>query len=81
MTGKNDLEERYSWFARIYADGKPIRGIFELGAAIRAAGLEPANVTEDWLRALNRDWVHGESLLPFRDAAANRLYQRFLLGS
>jgi hypothetical protein len=77
----NDLEKLYASFARIYADGKPIRGVFELVAAIHAAGLDPENVTENWLRALNEDWVHGESLLPFQDPVANRLYQRLLTGS
>ena len=81
MTDPNDLQQLYATFARIYADGKPIRGVFELVAAIHAAGLEPENVTEDWLRALNGDWVYGESLLSFQDPAANRLYQRFLIGS
>jgi len=81
MTDPNDLQQLYATFARIYADGKPIRGVFELVAAIHAAGFEPENVTEDWLRALNGDWVYGESLLPFQDPAANRLYQRFLIGS
>jgi hypothetical protein len=80
MTNKNELEELYASFARIYGDGKPIRGAFELVAAIRAAGLEPDQVTEDWLKTLNRDWVYGESLLPFQDPAANRLYQRILIG-
>jgi len=77
----NDLEKLYASFARIYGDGKPIRGVFELVAAIHAAGLEPENVTENWLRALNEAWVHGESLLPFQDPVANRLYQRLLTGS
>ncbi len=80
MTDSNDLEALYARFARIYADGKPIRGAFELVAAIHAAGLKVETVTEDWLKALNEDWVYGESLLPFQDAAANRLYQRFLIG-
>ena len=81
MTDSNDLEELYASFARIYADGKPIRGAFELVAAIRAAGLEPGNVNEEWLRSLNQDWVYGEALLPFQDVAANRLYRQFLMGT
>jgi len=81
MTDSNDLEELYALFARIYADGKPIRGAFELVAAIRAAGLEPGNVNEEWLRSLNQDWVYGEALLPFQDVAANRLYRQFLTGA
>lgn len=78
MTDSSDLEKLHASFARIYGDGKPLRGVFELVAAIHAAGLEPENVTEDWLRALNEDWVYGEALLPFQDPTANRLYQRFL---
>ena len=81
MNDRKDLEELYATFARIFADGKPIRGVFELVAAINAAGLEPENVTEDWLRALNGDWVYGDSLVPFQDPKANRLYQRFLTGN
>lgn len=80
MTEKNELQKLYASFARIYGDGKPIRGVFELLAAIRAAGLEPERVTEDWLETLNRDWVYGDSLLPFQDPAANRLYHRILTG-
>jgi hypothetical protein len=81
MTDKNAVEELYASFARIYADGKPIRGVFELIAAIRATGLDLEEVTDEWLRGINADWVYGESLLPFQDPATNRLYQRFLLGS
>ena len=80
MTDNSELQELYASFARTYADGKPIRGAFELVAAIRAAGLEPEQVTEDWLKTLNRDWVYGESLLPFQDPAANRVYRRILTG-
>ena len=74
------LEDLYALFARVYGDGKPIRGMLELVAAIQAAGLEPENVTEDWLKTLNADWVYGEALMPFQDPGANRLYQRFLQG-
>jgi len=74
------LDNLYASFARVYGDGKPIRGLLELVAAIHAAGLDPENVTEDWLKALNDDWVYGESLMPFQDASANRLYQRCLKG-
>jgi len=77
---EDDLKKLYASFARIYGDGKPVRGPLELVAAIRAAGLELQDVTEDWLKALNDDWVYGESILPFRDPAANRLYHRFLKG-
>lgn len=81
MTDSNDLDALYASFARMYADGKPIRGVFELVAATQAAGLEPENVTEEWLRSLNRDWVYGEALVPFQDLATNRLYRRFLTGA
>lgn len=81
MTEANELEALYASFARMYADGKPIRGVFELVAAIRAAGLEPGDVDEAWLRSLNGDWVYGEALLPFQDLATNRLYRRFLTGA
>jgi hypothetical protein len=81
MTESNELEALYASFARVYADGKPIRGVFELVAAIRAAGLEPGDVDEAWLRSLNGDWVYGEALLPFHDLASNRLYRRFLTGA
>lgn len=81
MTKSNELEALYASFARVYANGKPIRGVFELVAAIRAAGLEPGAVDEAWLRSLNGDWVYGEALLPFQDVAANRLYRQFLTGA
>jgi len=80
MTNKNEIEELYASFARMYANGTPIRGPFELVAAIRAAGLDPGTVTDEWLESLNRDWVYGDSFVPFQDAAANRLYHRFLTG-
>lgn len=70
----------YASFAEIYADGTPIRRPIELVAAVHAAGLDPEIVTADWLRSLNEDWVYGKAILPFQDAAANRLYQQLLRG-
>ena len=77
---EDQLKTLYASFAEIYADGIPIRRPVELVAAVRAAGLEPEAVTKDWLKALNEDWVYGQSILPFQDAVANRLYQQILRG-
>lgn len=77
---EEQLKALYASFAEIYADTTPIRGPFELMAAVRAAGLEPEAVTADWLKTLNEDWVYGKSILPFQDAGANRLYQLLLRG-
>ncbi len=77
---EDQLKTLYASFAEIYADGIPIRRPVELVAAVRAAGLEPEAVTEDWLKALNEDWVYGQSILPFQDAVANRVYQQILRG-
>lgn len=35
MTDSNVVEELYASFARIYGDGKPLVGVFELSAANR----------------------------------------------
>ena len=77
---EEQLKTLYASFAKIHADGTPIRRPIELFAAVRAAGLDPETVTADWLKTLNEDWVHGKSIRPFQDAAANRLYQQLLGG-
>ena len=77
---EKQLKSLYASFAEIYADGTPIRQPIELVAAVHAAGLDPETVTADWLKTLNEDWVYGKSILPFQDAATNRLYQQLLRG-
>jgi hypothetical protein len=77
---EEELRGLYASFAEIYGDGTPIRRPIELLAAVRAAGHDPEIVTVDWLKTLNEDWVYGKSILPFQDAAANRLYQQLLSG-
>jgi hypothetical protein len=77
---EDQLKSIYASFSGIYADGTPVRRPIELVAAIRAAGLEPEDVTTQWLKALNEDWVYGKSILPFQDAVTNRLYQQILRG-
>jgi hypothetical protein len=70
----------YAQFARIWTDGEPIREPHELFAAMTAAGLTPDAVTEDWLRALSKQWVYGHSDAPFNDERANRDYRRVVNG-
>ena len=65
-------------FARLYANGAPIRSIDELDAAIRAAGLDYNAVGEDWLRSLSNEWVLLQSDSPFEDEKKNRAYRREL---
>lgn len=77
---EEQLNTLYASFAKVYADGMPIRRPIELVAAIRASGVDPEAVTTDWLKALNEDWVYGKSVLPFQDAVTNRLYQQILRG-
>ncbi len=70
----------YRRFAKIWANGEPVRDARELAAALRAAGVPEAQITDDWLRSLRREWVYGESEEPFVDERANRSYRRELLG-
>ena len=72
------IADVYLRFARMYADSTPIRGPRELDAAIRAAGLDYADVSSEWLRALNYAWVYGDSGAPFASELLNRRYVRML---
>ena len=78
IVNDEQIETLYAKFTQIFANGKPVRRAFELIAAVRAAGYDPETVSQRWLRTLDVDWVHGKSGEPFRDAGANRLYERFL---
>ena len=74
----NSLTDLNDQFARIYANSEPIRGLAELDAAVRAAGLDYTQVTVDWLRSLKRDWVYLRDPEPFEDERTNRAYRREL---
>lgn len=71
-------ESVYRRFAAIHANSLPIRDEKDLEAAVRAAGLSWDSVTDDWLRALERRWVHFDSESPFGDERQNREYRRLL---
>jgi hypothetical protein len=77
---ETSFDRVYAQFANMYADSKPVRWQQELDAAIRAAGLTYADVTREWLLALDPAWVYRESDAPFRDLARNLAYRRFLEG-
>jgi hypothetical protein len=68
----------YRRFRALWADSEPLRSPRELAAAMRAAGIAPAQITDDWLRALSSAWVYGESDEPFADEGQNRSYRREL---
>jgi hypothetical protein len=70
------LDEVYARFARIWANSEPLVNVRALRAAIDALGVPPKDVSDDQLRSLNEDWVHGLSNRPFDDEALNRKYQR-----
>jgi hypothetical protein len=72
------IADVYQRFARMYADSTPIRGPRELDAAVRAAGIEYEDVTQEWLRELNYAWVYGDMGVPFTSDALNRKYMRML---
>lgn len=72
--------EIYARFARIWADGEPVREPRELFAAMLAANVAPPDVTDEWLRSLSRAWVYGDSDAPFNDERANRDYRRAVNG-
>ena len=74
-----DFDEVYAAFSRLYADGKPGRPADHLHAAMKAAELEPAQITETWLLSLDSAWVYGESDRPFPDSREfNRLYGKLI---
>ena len=70
------LDEVNDAFARIYANSRPIRSPDELDAAIRAAGLDYDDVTDEWFHSLHKSWVFLDSDSPFDDEMANRAYRR-----
>jgi hypothetical protein len=70
------LEDVNDDFARIWSNSAPIRGLAELDAAIRAAGLSYEDVTNEWLHSLREDWVFIQSDAPFDDEQANRAYRK-----
>jgi hypothetical protein len=74
----NDMDRLYASFARVWADGHPVRSEAELEAAARAAGVEPSTASDDWLRSLSRAWVYYEAEDPFDDEQVNRAYHRRL---
>lgn len=75
---EEELQQLYASFAKIYADGLPIRRPFELVAAVQAAGQDAETVTDAWLKTLNEDWVYGRAMVPFREPGANQLYRQLI---
>lgn len=72
------VDDVYRQFREIWADSEPVRSRGEVAAAVRASGLEPAEITADWLHALDRDWVYGRGEAPFADDLKNREYRRLV---
>lgn len=72
------MDQIYQSFARIWANGHPVRSEPELVAAVRAAGMDADHVSDEWLKALNRSWVYYEAEDPFDDDEENRAYRREL---
>lgn len=69
------LDDVYRTFCRIWADGAPIVDEHSVAVAIEAQGLELGEVTDEWLRSLDPDWVHYRAHAPFHDAALNQRYR------
>lgn len=72
------IQDAYERFFRVWGNSEPIRRPDELAAALTAAGKDPAQANEDWLRSLDRDWVYGDSDAPFKDERTNREYRRLV---
>jgi hypothetical protein len=72
------MDDVYRQFREMWADGEPTRTRSELTAAVRAANVEPAEITADWLRGLDREWVYGRGDDPFADDRKNREYRRLV---
>ena len=72
------IDDVYRQFREIWANSEPVREHGELAAAVRAAGLEPQEITPDWLRGLDREWVYGHGEAPFADDLKNREYRRLV---
>jgi hypothetical protein len=70
------MSDVYRRFMKIWADGVPIVDESLLAVAIDAQALSPGDVTDDWLRALDSDWVHFRGNQPFRDPLLNQRYLR-----
>ncbi|MCC7537630.1 MAG: hypothetical protein IT379_15510 [Deltaproteobacteria bacterium] len=71
-----DINQIFRRFTAIWADSQPIRTLPELRAAVRAAELAWADVTDDWLRSLDPRWVYRQSDEPFADTRRNEEYRR-----
>jgi hypothetical protein len=76
-----DLDDVYRQFREIWSDSEPVRSRSEVAAALRAADVEPPEITVDWLRGLDREWVYGRGEDPFADDLKNREYRRLLSAS
>ena len=79
-TKTEPLEDAYARFASIWANSEPLVNPRALRAALAALGVSPREVTDEQLRALNEDWVHGLSNRPFSDDTLNKKYQRITSG-
>jgi hypothetical protein len=72
------IDDVYRQFQEIWADGAPTRSRSELAAAVRAAMIEPQEITADWIHGLDREWVYGRGDDPFADDRKNREYRRLV---
>ncbi len=68
----------YRRFRSMYANSKPIRGQHSFEAAVRAANWPFDDVSDEFLRSLDTDWVHGLNDTPFSSAESNRRYRRLV---
>ncbi len=80
MHDDTTIEDVYARFARIWGNGLPLINRRALSAAISALGLGLGDVTDEWLRSLDDDWVHGRSDYPFHDDGLNRRYRHLIVG-
>lgn len=74
----DDLQAAYRRFAAMYANSHLVRNVDDFEAAVRAAGIGLPDVSDSWLRSLDRRWVYGETAAPFPDEDANRRYRRLV---
>lgn len=74
--GRTPLQELYVRFCRIWGNSRPLVSARALAPVIAVLGVPPSEVSDEQLRALNADWVHGDAERPFYDEALNRKYQR-----
>ncbi len=76
-TNKADesLKQVHQRFQEMYANSHPTRGLLAFRLMLHAAGLNPSEVDDDWLRNLRKEWVYGQSEEPFWEDSLNRAYK------